>query len=280
MTARRPDISERVYRALVRLYPAAFRTRFGDEMVMLLGDQLRDARASGGISGPARTWLATVGDLVETVPAEHAARHRAVARSMAIAPSASSRLLGLLGMAGGLILAAAFVPGFPWTGDLFNLRLVLFNVGALAVIAAVTRRQAPVAPRLALAAAAPGIVANVWYLVLLVGLLPRPGDPGPGDFGNMAWFWSAIALWLSAAWFGAVTAYLAVISRWGAITLAVGSFLACLGIDRLGLVSGPFGDIVQSLAQAGILMVGIGWTWLGIDLATRRRAAVPPIATT
>jgi hypothetical protein len=82
MTARRPEMNQRVYRALVRLYPAGFRGRFGDEMVMLLGDQLRDARDKAGRMGTFQTWLATIKDLAWTVPAEHTAHQRTVARSL------------------------------------------------------------------------------------------------------------------------------------------------------------------------------------------------------
>jgi hypothetical protein len=69
-----------------------------------------------------------------------------VAHSLAGAPSATNRTLGILGILGGLVLVAAFIPTLPWGNALFNLRLVLFNAGAIAIIVAVHRRQAGISP--------------------------------------------------------------------------------------------------------------------------------------
>ncbi|MCA1587253.1 MAG: hypothetical protein LC744_00800 [Chloroflexi bacterium] len=46
MTTRTP-VQERVYRRLLRLYPAEFSGRFSNEMTQLFSDQLRDARTRG-----------------------------------------------------------------------------------------------------------------------------------------------------------------------------------------------------------------------------------------
>jgi hypothetical protein len=43
-------VGERVYRALLRLYPANYRDRFSGEMLQLFHDKLRDAR-TGSVSG-------------------------------------------------------------------------------------------------------------------------------------------------------------------------------------------------------------------------------------
>jgi len=68
MTA--PASHERVYRALLRLYPKPFRSRFGDELVQLSGDLLRDAhdgRGGGGGGGSVVvTWLRLLLDIVLT----------------------------------------------------------------------------------------------------------------------------------------------------------------------------------------------------------------------
>lgn len=53
---------ESLYRALVVLYPQAFRRDYGDPMVQLFADRVRDV---GG-----RAWLRAVPDLVRTVPIE------------------------------------------------------------------------------------------------------------------------------------------------------------------------------------------------------------------
>ncbi len=250
---------ERVYRGLLRLYPAAFRDRFAKEMVQLFSDQLRDARTDGAPARIASTWLKTLGDLAVTAASEHTGRDRTVAHALTISPSNSSRVLGLVGILGGVILIAGFVGAFPWDSpEAVNLRIVLFNVGAIAIVIAVHRRQASVAPVLALLAAVPALLANGWYIAWLV-LSPS------GDFGLIGFF-GGIALWLADAWFGLVTLRLGVVSRLGALALVIGSVLALTGIDRLGLTT-----IFGPLSQVGSVLNGLGWILLGLDVAIRRR---------
>lgn len=61
---------ERAFRRLVRLYPAAFRAQYEDQMVGLFADQLRDSRTSGTTLAVARLWAHTLIDLVATAPPE------------------------------------------------------------------------------------------------------------------------------------------------------------------------------------------------------------------
>lgn len=61
---------ERAFRRLVRLYPAAFRAQYEDQMVGLFTDQLRDSRTSDTTLAVARLWAHTLIDLVATAPQE------------------------------------------------------------------------------------------------------------------------------------------------------------------------------------------------------------------
>jgi hypothetical protein len=79
-------------------------------------------------------------------------------------------------------------------------------------------------------------------------------------------------MWLADAAFGLVSLRLGVVSRLGALALAVGSVLAIMGMDRFGLTSADNPTILGTLALAGIALNGIGWILLGLDVATRRRA--------
>jgi len=261
----------RVYRRLLRFYPAAFRARFADEMVQLFSDQLRDARTEGALAGTARTWLRTIPDLAVTAVSEHARKDRSVAHSLATTPpSTFSRVLGLVGILGGAVLIAAFIPNVPWGADLFNLRLALFNAGAIAIVIGVYRRQAAVAPRVVLLGTVPALLANAWHLVMIVRVVAQPGPPGVGDYGPV--YMAAIAvMWLADAWFGLVTLRLGVVSRWGAIALAIGSVLALTPWDHLELTRDANPAIFVPLGLAGVALNGIGWILLGLDVATRRR---------
>jgi hypothetical protein len=259
----------RVYRWMLRFYPASFRARFADEMVQLFSDQLRDARTGGAPAAAAGTWLRTLGDLAVTASSEHLRRDRTVAHSLATAPpSTSSRLLGLLGILGGAVLLVAFIVDI--SPELNAARIYLFLLGAMAIVIGVHRRQASVAPALALLAAVPALLANAWYLVMMILATGRL-HPFAGDFG-LVFFAAGVAMSLTDAAFGLVTLRLGVVTRWGALALAIGSILAVTGIDRLGLTSTIFGP----LSQVGIVLGGIGWILLGLDVATRRRPSEQP----
>jgi hypothetical protein len=262
-------MTERLYRGLLHLYPARFRARFADDMAQLFTDQMRRARTEGPPAAVAGTWLHAIVDLAATAASEHIRRDRTVAHSLAVAPSISSRLLGLVGIIGGLVLLAVFLIDID--PALNTLRLILINAGAIAIVIAVHRRQSSVAPRVALAGAVPALVGNVWYLAMLV-FTNGNAHPFAGDLG-WVFFWAALAMWLGDAWFGLVTARIGLVSRWGAIALAIGSVVGILGIDRLGFTSGQNPTIFGSIALVGIAMNGVGWILLGLDVVTRRRAA-------
>jgi hypothetical protein len=253
-------LGERVYRNLLRLYPADFRDRFADEMVQLFHDRLRDARAGRVAGGSAGAWITMLGDVAITAVAERTRRNRTVAHSLASAPPVPVRMLGAMGIVGGIAILAAFLLEIP--SDLNALRIIVVNLGAIAVILAVHRRQAVVSSVLALAAAVPAVLANAWYLVMVALSLG-----GTGGYG-IVFFWAGVALWTSVAWFGVVTFRLGAVTRWGALAVAVGSALALTGIDRLGLTSTIFG----LLSQVGIVTMAIGWILLGADVATRGMA--------
>ena len=266
-----PASQERLYRLLLRLYPAPFRARFGDEMVQLFGDQLRDARTGLGSTGPAGVWLRTLGDLVTTAIAERARRDRTVAHSL-VAPSTLNRVLGGIGILGGFVLVAAIIPGIPWSWAVFNLRLVLFELGAIAVVVAVHGLQATRGRRLSLVVSTACILANAWHMAMSVMFVTRPQPPEPDPEFRPLYAIAANTMWASNAAFGLVALRLGVVSRRGTIVLTVGSLLAATGVS--GNLSRELADALTPLTVAGVVMVGVAWILLGIEIATRRRTAL------
>lgn len=266
-----PASHERVYRALLRLYPEPFRTRFGEELVQLSGDLLRDARTgrSGG-RGVAATWLRLLFDVVLTAPAEHLEQRR-VAHSLSRPASAVTKALGLLGIGGGLILVSAFVLFIP---GMFNLgRLVLFNLGAIAIAAAMLSRSSPgLRGTLARTAAIGAILANAWYLAMVVLSVGRPEYPEPDPEFRSIFMWAGVAMWWADVAFGVALVRLPPPVRWGALALAVGSLGAFTGMGHLQLFDGELGWLFFPASQVGIILNGIGWILLGFVVATRRRA--------
>lgn len=265
---------ERVYRGLLRLYPTEFRLRFGDEMVQLFGDQMRDARRSRARSGPFGTWLKTLGDLAVTAASEHTRGDRTVAHSLAQSPSMKARTLGILGVVGGLVLLAGFIPNLPWGANGFVLRLLLFNLGAIAIGIAVHVRQAPISPRLSLAATAPMILANAFYLAMTVLSIGRPVYPEPDADFRPIYFYAGVAMWLTDAIFALVTFRLGAVSRTAALVLAVGAIVGGSGIGGLAGTFPWLSGLVALFAPFqlwGVALVGVGWVLLGLDVGIRRR---------
>ena len=192
--------------------------------------------------------------------------------ALATSPSASTRILGKAGIVGGIVLLAAFVVEI--APDLNSVRLVLFNLGAIAIVIAVHRRQVAASPTLARTVAGATVLANAWYLSMVVLAIDRP-SPFAGEFG-LVFFWAAVVMWLMDAAFGVVTLRLGLVPRWGAAALAIGSVLALTGIDRLGLTSVANPTIFGPIALIGIALNGLGSILLGVDVATRRVIAAWP----
>jgi hypothetical protein len=260
---------ERLYRGLLRLYPADYRAHYTDQMVQLFTDQKRTV-------GAIRAWLRAPLDVITTAVGEHLRRNRTVAHSMTIAPSPAGRLLGLLGVVGGAFLLLGYVNLDQWTPDLFNLRLLLFNLGAIAVGVAAYPRHAAVSRPLALAGTIPVVVANAAYLLFILKLVAQPGEFGPGDYQPVNLFLlTAAAMWLADAWFGLVTLRVGVLSRWSALALLVGSIAAFAGMDNFGLA--PEGSLASKVILVGLALHGFAWVLIGLELAFRRRP-VPPAA--
>jgi len=61
-------LSERVYRFLLRAYPARYREHYAEPMACCFRDQVRDSRGPAAL---ARLWLRTGVDLLWTIPARH-----------------------------------------------------------------------------------------------------------------------------------------------------------------------------------------------------------------
>src|SRR5437763_4744130 len=64
------DLGERVFRALLLLYPQSFRQRFGDEMVAFFRARRTEARHASGVTSTIRLWRHLVFDITLTAPLE------------------------------------------------------------------------------------------------------------------------------------------------------------------------------------------------------------------
>ena len=160
------DGGERVYRGLLSLYPAGFRRRFGEDMVQLFHDRLRDGKAGRTSGGAVVAWIQLLADVVVTASAEHLRRNRTVAHTLTSAPSITTRVLGLAGVAAGVVILAAFVIDLP--SGVFRDRLIVFSIGVIAMSIGVHRRQASRAPVASLAVTVALVAAVSFFLVAVI----------------------------------------------------------------------------------------------------------------
>ncbi len=70
MTRPREPFADRLYRALLRLFPSAFRGDFGPEMEAVFRDEREEARRQG-LAGLVRLWGRTVAGVFRVAPREH-----------------------------------------------------------------------------------------------------------------------------------------------------------------------------------------------------------------
>ena len=187
--------------------------------------------------------------------------------------TASTRLLGLAGILGGAVLLAAFVIEIP--PALNDARLVMFSLGAIAVVVGLNQRELPTSRTLLRVASIAAVLANAWHLSMVVLSIGRE-SPFAGDFGLVS-FYAALAMWLADAAFGATAIRSGVASRWGSLALTIGSVLAIAGMDRLGLTSPTNPTTFGPVALTGVALNGLGWILLGLDLASGGRLVVPSV---
>ena len=273
--------SERLYASLLWAYPHAFRKRYRDEMVVLFGDQLRDARAGRGIGGVFAIWIRTLMDLLTSAAGEHLRRDRDVAHSLAtFEPTRSMRMLGLFGILGAALLLWAFISFNPFQDPAVNrVRLVLFGLAGGAIALAFYRRQALVAPTMALLATAGVVIAGIWYAATVI-VSTGVDHPFIGPFGfvtllaGMAlWItpaiWSIAMLHTGAGWQG-MTPTRTLVMKVG-LSVLIGSIVGWIGDDRLGMVDSLWGEVWQTVALVAVALNGVGWLILGAVLVVPGR---------
>jgi hypothetical protein len=61
----------RIYSALLLLYPSAFRREFGEEMLEVFSEQMRDACHQDGWLGGMAVWRCVSGEILHTVFSSH-----------------------------------------------------------------------------------------------------------------------------------------------------------------------------------------------------------------
>jgi hypothetical protein len=222
---------------LVRLYPSAWRTRYGDEFLALL--EARPARGR---------------DLVDIA---------AGALDAHVFPQAPEgrfpvlfRLSGLAALGAGVALLLGFLR--PVVPGITEVAILVFYVLALVGLVGIHARQVTVRPALAwfgFALAGLGLAWGIGFVVLTrLGIVPSDS----AELGYLA----SVSLWIGSA-------------ALGAVMLAVRSFPPLIGLAfavtppvAMLDVAGAGGVVMGLLAQGAILIYALGWLGAGWSLVS------------
>jgi hypothetical protein len=131
-----PGAAERIYRLLLRTYPADFRARYGREMILLFRDQCREADA-----GSPRFWAAVLWDVARSAPALRTevwrARGRENTGTLEAIMKLAATLTVLLGVFGAVSALAEALGGVAQTpGGRYLLAIVLGGLAGALLLAA------------------------------------------------------------------------------------------------------------------------------------------------
>lgn len=234
-------------RALVRLYPASWRARYGEEFTALL-----EERSVGPF------------DVADIVLGAMDARLRLRDLNAAREPggvSMSLRIGGMAAIAGAafLALAALVSMGFVETGEAVPGILFVTGLALLLVaLAGMSAFQARAHPRLAWVAFA---VPAVGTLASVLGMV---GTSILGESAWGVWFIGSMTALIGSAIFALLTYRTAELSRGAAVLLGVGSLL-----PFVGFVLSDF----TGLLLAAITCFLLGWFLLGVQAIRLDRPA-------
>jgi drug/metabolite transporter (DMT)-like permease len=246
-------------RRLIRLYPAAWRERYGDEMAAVLEDR------PPGPFDVADLLLGAIDAHLHLRGLGHHSEHR---KGIPM----SLRLAGIAAVVGGLL----------WT--------IFFALGVAA--AATNTDLSPAAPLIiiggiALLVAAAGLSAfqfrdhprSIWlsFLIPLGGVILFVVSWANLAVDEAFWNLGAIGvlmIFIGAAIYSGVTVRTRALSRPAAMATLVGSALAIPAFLMVGggLMLGTMGAL---LLAVGGLIFGLGWIGLGIDAIRRDRIVAP-----
>lgn len=252
-------------RLLVRLFPAGWRARYGDEFEALL-----DERPLGPFD-VADVLLSAIDSHVRSRAGSRAAG-QARGAAMTLRSGGIAAILGGVLWLGSLVGASTTQPadGQPW--------LTLFIVALFALVVAMiglSADQGRQKPRLIWAAVAVPIIGAVISAVGLVGMATIGDRPFIGGASPWSiWVLGTITMIIGSGLFALASLRIRYLSRAAAALLAIGAVAALPLLFGVAYSNGP-GDAGSIIAILGIVAFSVGWIWLGIGAlrADRSRAA-------
>ena len=241
-------------RILIRLYPARWRARYGDEFAAILEERPL---------GPFDVADILLGALDAQLRLRRVGTDIATGRSF----SMSLRIGGYAAVLGGALLATSIVLGMGLVGNVEpvvpGLLLVTGSLALLVALAGLSAFQARTHPVISWAAVA---VTAAGMIVVIVGIV------GMQLFGDGYWDVMTIGVigtFVGSTLFAVATYRTAALSRRAALLLGIASVLA-IPAGFAGNSLGPVPLVVTTIGFA------VGWFLLGIDAIRLDRPATEP----
>jgi hypothetical protein len=278
-------ISERLYQALLYLYPKAFRAAYGQQMRLTFRDACRVAYHQNGVGGLLALWLPTLLDLLKSA-LEERARQGAITMSKARLIAWAGPLTLLVGsvwlvasigdfvLRAGLANAEMFVAlwSIPF---FFSFVPLLF---ALIGIRLRFHQSGGVLGRLGLAlsvAGCAGVIVSVLAHLLLSGVAPEVEQPTWVNYAALVCF---LSIRIGYILFGVDALQYRLLPRWNLLPLLVGSTVVLsLPFDWFGVPALLPVQLATPFLHFAI--TGACWVLLGIALIDPRRESQLTAAT-
>jgi hypothetical protein len=230
---------------VVRLFPRAWRARYGEELVAILELEPPNLRHLIGL-----LYCALDAHLDPQVS------EGGEFSFMEGRPTMQTRIFSATAVGAGIVLVGGlFITDEKW----IFVRLVIFYALAGVGLVGVHRCQSAAAPVLSWVGFVPVLVA---YAVGLALLFPPVGDLElPAIAGRRFVIVAQEALWIGSFAFGVVTLAIGVLPRLAAAAFTVGAPMAMVGMF-IGPTPAPE---LSAIAYAGITFYAIGLIWLGLS---------------
>ena len=246
---------------LIRLYPARWRARYGDEFEAIL-----EARPLGPYD---------VADILfGALDAHLRLRGRGVGTQQARRFTMSLRIGGIAAIVGAslIVIVVALTGGHSeGSEDATTIALLVALAALLVALTGMSAFQARSNPWLVWTAFA---VTAVGTVVIFIAGLSDLADVGPRDWRDGPLAIGVVALALGSAAFGIATYRGSVLSRNGALALAIGPVF---GLTGAIVVSQDLWELGMLLVLVGIVSFLAGWFTLGVAaIRLDRKSALNP----
>ncbi len=277
-------VSERLYGALLHLYPKEFRAAYGQQMRLTFRDACRVAYLRNGIGGLLALWLPTLLDLFKS-----ALEERARQGEITMSKGRLIALAGPLTIVVGLLWVVSSIGDFAFQTGLFSDEAFLgflaipFFLSFVPLLFAIIGTRLCFHPsagflgRLGLALSVAGC-AGVIVLLLATILLDRVApDVNQWPWLNYAAMVCVLSIRIGYILFGVDALRYRLLPRWNLLPLLVGSTVVLsLPLDWFGVPAFLPSQLASPFLHFAI--TGACWVLLGIALMGQRQEPQPTAA--